>query len=332
MKSVFITILALFAFSFCWSQTREFKEIIKTKETYVHSETMTQFPMTLEGFERKKIVSYDYQDTHIEVTYKRKNSKEKTTFTVSVYPAGPGTEDRLRVNFSRAMLSLLNINYQVGFRHYPVRFEEGDFKINGFAAEKLNSKKMVRIGLYECGAWFFKYQLTSNNLNSSETTDLIANIEEWFPPSTIAASGLLDTIADINYGRAAFVDSTMLYVIIGEALTKLDWAFENTDSLERRTGFPGMYLELYTTAIKARVDLWKKCDFSRIPSTDESMAQYEKLVNSGFLEEFIMDQFSMFLIVPEGMEFDMDGYAAWKKKNPLDIDLNRYYYLISFPE
>jgi len=230
------------------------------------------------------------------------------------------------------MQSIANVNNGIGATQYPIRFEQGDFKINGFAAELKTTNELSRLGLYECGSWFLKYRITSNNLDSLGINDLITKIEEWFSPSLIASRGLLNPKADIHFVKAAFADSTLLYVTMGEAYKKLGWAMDNIDSLERRTGFPGLYLELYTTAIKERVELWKKCEFSRNLSTDELMSQYDNLVNSGFVEEFVMDQFTMVLITPDELTLDMDGYSAWIHNNPLDIDLNRFYYIISFSE
>jgi len=45
-----------------------------------------------------------------------------------------------------------------------------------------------------------------------------------------------------------------------------------------------------------------------------------------------MDQLMMVLITPDDLTLDMEGYSTWIQKNPLDIDLNKYYYIISFSE
>ena len=330
MRSIFITSLTLLTFSICWSQPRTNPKSVRAKGTYEHSATSTQFPEILGDFERQSVYSFDRQNTNIGVTYERPNSG--TTFSIYVYPAGAGTEDRFRTEYLNSMQSVANVNDGIGATQYPIRFEQGDFRINGFAAELKKSDELSRLLLYECGSWFLKYRVTSNELDSLGMNDLMTNLEEWFSPSVVASRGLLNPKADINFARAAFADSTMLYVSMGEAYKKLGWAMDNIDSLERRTGFPGLYLELYTTALKERVDLWKKCEFTLNPSTDELMTQYENLVNSGFLEEFIMDQLMMVLITPEDLTLDMDGYSTWIKENPLDIDLNQFYYIISFSE
>lgn len=330
MRYVFITVLTFLTISYCWSQPRANPKTIRTKGTYEHVGTTTQFPQLLEDFERNSVTSFDRQNRNIGVTYERQNSA--TTISIYVYPAGAGTEDRLRSEYLSSIQSVANINDGIGATQYPIRFEQGDFKINGFAAELKKTNELSRLGLYECGRWFLKYRVTSNSLDSLGINDLITKIEGWFSPSLIASKGLLNPKADINFAPAAFADSTMLYTTMGEAFKKMEWVMENVDSVERRTGFPGLYLELHTTAIRERVELWKKSNTTSSPKTDELLSQYESLVNSGFLEEFIMDQFMMVMITPDELTLDMDGYSALIQNNPLDIDLNRFYYIISFSE
>ncbi len=45
-----------------------------------------------------------------------------------------------------------------------------------------------------------------------------------------------------------------------------------------------------------------------------------------------MKEFSMVMIVPEKHEFDFEGYKIWKQNNNLTLDLNEYYYVISFAQ
>ena len=330
MRSIFITVLTILTISYCWSQPQANPKTIRAKGTYEHMGTSTQFPERLEDFERKSVTSFDRKDLNIGVTYERPNAS--TTISIYVYPAGAGTEDRLRTEYLSSMQSVANINDGIAATQYPIRFEKEDFKINGFAAELKKTGELSRLGLYECGSWFLKYRVSSSNIDSLGINELITQIEGWFSPSSIASKGLLNPKADINFAPAAFADSTMFYTTMGEAFKKMQWVMENVDSVERRTGFPGLYLELYTTAIRERVELWKKSNTTSSPKTDELLSQYESLVNSGFLEEFIMDQLMMVLITPDELTLDMDGYSTWMQENPLDIDLNKFYYIISFSE
>ena len=330
MRTIFITSLTLLTFSICWSQPRTNPKSVRAKGTYEHVRTSTQFPEVLDVFERQSVYSFDRQNTNIGVTYERPNSE--TTFSIYVYPAGAGTEDRFRTEYLNSMQSVANVNDGIGATQYPIRFEQGDFKINGFAAELKKSDELSRLLLYECGSWFLKYRVTSIELDSLGMNDLVASIEEWFSPSLVASRGLLNPKADISFAQAAFADSTMLYTTMGEAFKKMEWVMENVDSVERRTGFPGLYLELYTNAIQERVELWKKSNTTSSPKTDELLSQYESIVNSGFLKEFIMDQFMMVMITPDSLTLDMDGYSTWIQENPLDINLNQFYYVISFSE
>ena len=188
MRSIFITSLTLLTFSICWSQPRTNPKSIRAKGTYEHTSTSTQFPEMLEAFERQYVYSFDRQNTNIGVTYERPNSG--TTFSIYVYPEGAGTEDRFRTEYLNSMQSIANVNDGIGATQYPIRFEESDFKINGFASELKKMNELSRLLLYECGSWFLKYRVTSIELDSLAMNDLITNLEEWFPPSKVASRGL----------------------------------------------------------------------------------------------------------------------------------------------
>lgn len=50
------------------------------------------------------------------------------------------------------------------------------------------------------------------------------------------------------------------------------------------------------------------------------MAELNSIIDNGFLEEFIMEQFDMIMIVLDNLECDFEGFDAWKKDNPIHID------------
>ena len=218
MRLISITALTLLTFSYCWSQPRANPKTIRAKGTYEHVRTSTQFPQQLEDFERESVTSFDRQNTNIGVTYELPTSR--TTISIYVYPAGAGTENRLRSEYLNSMQSISNLNGGIGVTQYPIRFEHADFKINGFSSELKMKNELSRLRLYECGSWFLKYRVSSNDLDSIGINDLVTKIEGWFSPSAIASKGLLNSKADINFAPAALADSTMLYTTMGEALKK----------------------------------------------------------------------------------------------------------------
>ena len=71
---------------------------------------------------------------------------------------------------------------------------------------------------------------------------------------------------------------------------------------------------------------------SKTKRTTEYIAELNSIIDNGFLEEFIMEQFDMVMIVPEKLEFDFIGFNKWKKENPIKINLNERFYVISFED
>lgn len=58
------------------------------------------------------------------------------------------------------------------------------------------------------------------------------------------------------------------------------------------------------------------------------MNELNSIIDNGFLEEFIMEQFNMVMIIPEDLEFDFEEFDEWKKENPISINLNERFYVI----
>lgn len=143
----------------------------------------------------------------------------------------------------------------------------------------------------------------------------------------------LNPKADINFAKAAFVDSLMLGSAMGSAFKKLEWVMDNVDSLERASGFPGLYLEMHIASLKEFTEFEKKHpDFSKAKRTEQYLTELNSIIDNGFLEEFIMEQYDMIMIVPDNLEFDFEGFDKWKKENPINIDLNERFYVIWFSE
>ncbi len=97
--------------------------------------------------------------------------------------------------------------------------------------------------------------------------------------------------------KAAFVDSLMLGSAMGSAFKKNEWVMDNVDSLERASGFPGLYLEMHIASLKEFTEFERKHpDLSKTKRTE----QY--------------------------------GFDKWKIDNPININLNERFYMIRFRE
>jgi hypothetical protein len=53
--------------------------------------------------------------------------------------------------------------------------------------------------------------------------------------------------------------------------------------------------------------------------------------NSGFLNEFICDQYEGTLLLPDNIKLDLENYEIWKRRtNPTVRLVGQYYYLIGY--
>jgi len=305
---------------------------IKAKDSYIHNSTNIRFPLQIENFNRIEINAFDKKKTNIGVTYKNSDLKGETLFTVYLYPAGKANDNRLRNEYINSMQSVANFSKNgINAIQYSVFYKNSGYKINGFKAEINSFDSKSSLSIFECGKWFFKVRITSENLDSLQIINLENKVLEFFNPTKLVKDSPLNPKADISFARTAFSDSTLLGSAMGSAFKKLSWALENVDSLERASGFPGMYLELHIESLKEFVEFEKKHPkISKTKNTENYLNELNKIIESGFLAEFIMEQYGMIMIVPENRTFDYSGFEMWKKENPITIDLIQRFYEIWF--
>jgi hypothetical protein len=116
------------------------------------------------------------------------------------------------------------------------------------------------------------------------------------------------------------------------ALKKLAWILENVDSLERCSGLPGLYLEEHTVSIIEMIKWWDAEKSGKKLSTHTYFKTFKKIIDSGYLDEFVMDEYSMLLITPKNLKLDFEDYNEWKVTNLEDFNLNRIYYFVEYTE
>ena len=303
---------------------------IKSKVDYTHEATRFVFPLTMNQYCRAHIYAFDKKRQNIGITYKTNDFK--TIISIYLYPAGAATEDRLRDEYFESINSIA-ITSKKGLhaQQHAVSYKNGDYKINGFKADIKDVDKKSSLSIFECGEWFFKIRITSEVLDTLGMEQTEQNLLDLYDPTRLVKISHLNPKADISFAKAAFVDSLMLGSTMGSAFKKLEWAMDNIDSLERASGFPGLYLDMHMESLKAFTEFQKKHpDFSKTKLTEKYLGELNSIIANGFLEEFIMEQFDMIMIIPEDLEFDFDAFDKWKKDNPISINLNERFYVIWF--
>lgn len=332
MKQQIITVLIILIGLNCRAQELTNPKQLKFKNGFEHKFSETEFPQTLEnGFELTEVYAFDKKKQNIGVTYKKK-TEPTGKLNIYIYPAGDGTEDRLGSEYITSMQSVANLKDNgLWATQYPVKFEGKNYDCNGFKADfKSDNQETSNLSVYECGTWFFKIRLTTKEKDSIQISKLENKIIETFDPSHLIAQNKLNPKADIYFAKVAFQDSILLGSAMGSAYKKLEWVMDNVPERERASGFPGHYLEMQLASFNEFVAFDKKYDYKKTDYTQNYLNQVNSLIDSGYLDEFIMKEFSMVMIIPEKHEFDFDGYEKWRQKNEIEINLNELFYVISF--
>jgi len=309
-----------------YGQTPEQPKQLRVKGTYVHSPTTTEFPEIIGNYQRQSIYSFDKKKENIGSTYK----SGETTLSIHLYPAGDGSEGRLRNQYLQALqdmadLSKNGLHAEQGYKY----FNKDGYKVNGFSAVTPD-KPMSQFTLFECGQWFFKIRITTSSLDTAQINELEREVLNSFDPTRLVKSSRLNSKADVYFAKAAFRDSLMLGSAMGSALKKISWALDNVDSLERAAGFPDLYLGLQVESLKEFVRFEKRKKWNKQQSTTDYLNELNAIIDSGFLEEFVMEQFDMIMIVPKEVTLDFEGFQKWKETHQTTIDLNQRFYVVSY--
>lgn len=328
-RSLIIQILLTFLiYTNGYSQSKP----IKVSGDYYHKKTNAYFPIKIDDYSRSSIISYDKTKENLSVSYSNQTSKGKTTFTIYIYPAGDGSEGRLRKEFKSSLSAITYIDKPGNtIQKSIIDFQKDGYKINGIKAMINDNNGRSDLLLYECGLWFLKLRVSSQNFDSLEIANLENKIIDRFCPIDYVRLSPLNLKADIYFAKAAFVDSLMLGSVMGSALKKVSWAIENVDSLERISGFPDLYLDLHKAALLEFVKFEKDHPkMSKSPSTIEYLAELNSIIENGFLNEFILQQFDNLMIISPNQNLDLLKFEEWKKTNPIKINLNQYYAIVGY--
>ena len=328
LNSITCVIFALSIYSNGNAQSK----LIKINGDYYHKKTNAYFPVKIDEYSRGSIISYDNSKDNISVSYSNQTLNGKTTFTIYIYPADDGSEGRLRKEFLSSLSSITYINKPGNvIQKSPIDFKKDGYKVNGLRAKINDNNGRSDLLVFECGLWFFKLRVSTQNLDSLEFAKLENKIIDTYCPTNFVKQSPLNIKANIYFAKAAFIDSLMLGSVMGSALKKVSWAIENVDSLERISGFPDLYLDLHKAALLEFVKFEKDHPtMSRKQSTIDYLAQLNSIIDNGFLNEFIMQQFDNLMIIPPNQKLDFLKFEEWRKTNPIKINLKQYYVIVGY--
>jgi hypothetical protein len=306
---------------------------IISKDKYYHKATGISFPTKMFEYSRTEIYSFDEQRNNISVTYTDSDPTGKTYTTLYLYPAGIATESRLRNEYEASLNEIGNLQNS-NFSEFAISHTKEGYQVNGIKIQINNvDQSNSTLSVFECGKWFFKIRTTSNRKSFENLAKLEQRILDLFEPTELVKTSPIIPEPKIYVAPAAFSDSVILGSATGSALRKLIWVKENVDSLELLSGFPDLYLDLHKSALLEFVKFEQEnSNYSKTESTEFYLTQLNMIINSGFLSEFILDQFNMIMFIPEEVEanLDFESYNIWRRENSISIDLRGKFYIISY--
>jgi hypothetical protein len=301
---------------------------------YKHEATGAIFPVSIDDFSRTGIWLFDDEKTNVGVNYANTVNGKTTTLSIYIYPAGRADEDRLRNEYLLSLQSVISVLKKgYSLKQDPVFYPDSGYNICGFRGEVKYFKEKTILSVYECGRWFFKIRISTLDMNSNQLQNLETTVLSLFAPTRFVREAPLEPNADIFFSKAAFTDSLMLGCNMGCALAKIEWVQENVDSLQRISGFPGLYLNMYMAGFDEFLKFAAEHPkMKRSYETDDYLSDLKSLRTSGYLDEFIMEQFKKVMISPENSMFDFDGYHEWIKLHPVNIDLHKKFYVLVYTD
>jgi hypothetical protein len=335
MKYIYLFLFALMLVG-CGASNRIYKSrTINAKGDYTHQVTKIKFPTNVYDFKRKEITSYDDKEENVGVTYELNNPSTFSEFTVYVYPAGPATESRLTQQYFSSLQSITNVAKKgIGFSQKIVPYKKDNYTVNGLFAKSKYDKLETSLTLFECGQWFLKYRISTNSTDSAYINNLRDSLLEVFNPIEIVKKFPIKPETKIYIAPAAYKDTLMLTSIIGNALNRLKWINENVDSLERCSGFPNLYLKSFSVPLEEMIKWFEKnkVKYPKEYWDNKYILTIKKIIDAGYINEFLMDENSMLLIVPDDITLRFEDYYKWKEENLSDFDLRSKYFVLEYPE
>lgn len=252
---------------------------------------------------------------------------------VSIYPADIAIENRAldehisNINSTYVRLSeLLN---------QPIIASKDSINIIGVLSTFLDNEtnNNVALATFEAGRYFIKYEVKSKTKSTKEIISLTKALIDTISPINILKNNPLILGITMHVAPGIVQDTNCLDPILQATLTKIDWVNKNVDSLERCSGFPSLYLLEQKLTIEAMLTEWESTPRHK-SKLDGYFSELIKIRNSGFLDEYIYQEYEQFLLVPDNQELKIKDYARWKKSHKISVRLRGpiSFYILGYEE
>jgi len=304
---------------------------INVQGDFLHKTTNISFPINWERFKRESITVFNKDSTNVGVSYLFNNPNQDIKFTIYIYPTENGIEHRIRDEYFNCLQAIATVSNQlINTTPKHVRVSKDGYKVLGLSGVISNENLRTVLVLFECGKYFLKYRISSNNIDTSVLSDVSNKLIGKFSPIDIVKKQPLIQGSTINISPGITTDSSCLEAILAAVFAKSKWVYENVDSLEKCSGFPSLYFEEQRVTVDTMLNRWGKLKHNKT-RFDKFFDDLTDIRNSGFLNEFICDQYEGTLLLPDNIKLDLENYEIWKRRtNPTVRLVGQYYYLIGY--
>jgi hypothetical protein len=286
---------------------------------------------------RESISSFNPDSSNIGVTYCADNLKQDPRLSVFIYPASPNDEFRLYNEYFNCLQGVsIASGEELDAVQKPIAISKDGYKLLGIRGTiRAKTFKSVLM-LFECGKYFIKYRITSSSMDTSQLNSISTKLIDRFSPADIVKKQPLYIKYNIHIAPACMKDSISRSPILSAVFTKIKWINQNVDSLQRISGFPGLYFDEQKTSITAMLKRWDERKYSNTSHGNPDLEKYYDdlsfIRDNGFLNEYIYTQFNCVLVLPPDVKLNLEGFNKWCVKNKPTVSITgpSFYYFVYY--
>lgn len=341
-KFLFLIVLIC---NFCYSQQRNNPVVIKSKADFTHK-TGVVFPKEWNAYKRDKLISYDVNNYNLGATYYLKANKKVTNISVYIYPAEVSNDDLREQFLSFKTVAKNNAINDPEVLPEFVKLKSDKVIVNGiksyfdyhliipdFMKGEKEQKNKSLFSVYACGNWNIKFRISTEDGDFDKIKELESDLIAYFEPTGIAERNLLESGKDskILISQMAQRDSLMLKASIEEALAKKEWLSNHKTIAELSAGFNDFEIESHIEAIQHKLRFYNE-NKDKLKGNNETISYFEnlqKIIDNGFLKDFIYSQTFGVVIYPDG-ENRKISYSDFIKQNNIPENIIELMYRIYY--
>lgn len=314
-------------YAFCTN----YMKILDVTGDYKHCTTDIIFPEHYNQFTRDGITAFNRERTDICASYIYDNPNVDIKFSIYIYPAPVALEHRLRDEFYLCLQAISNVqDEEIVTSAEPIKVRKDGYQVIGLSATINKDHFKSVLALFECGKYFLEYRISSSKIDTLVLNNLKNKLTQQFSPVEIVKKQPLLQGVTVHVSPGITTDTISLIAILAAVHAKIEWVYDNVDSLERCSGFPGLYFEEQKVALDSMLNRWEGMKHNNT-QFDKYFDELSEIRKSGFLSEFICDEYWSTLILPDFFKPDWVNYNNWKTQFKPTVKLTGgYYYLLGF--